>query len=120
MKRWFLAPIMAAMFSGASAADQAWPFDQPRNTAVITLKQIVQHKVPILFVTHDPDDHGWQFLNPSVDTAPVNASVVGLEQIVRMDPSLLEIADLPVGWSASRGAVGGRWVRRKLPASAEK
>jgi len=40
-----------------------WPFDQLPNCAVITLRRIVFGSAPILHVTHDRDDHGWQFLD---------------------------------------------------------
>ena len=38
-----------------------WPFDQPPNCAVFTLRRIAEGIDPILFVSHDLDDHGWQF-----------------------------------------------------------
>jgi hypothetical protein len=37
-----------------------WPFDQPPNCAVLTLRSIVFGGAPILYVSHDADDHGWQ------------------------------------------------------------
>ena len=74
-------------------------------------------QVPILLVSHDEDDHGWQFLNGTIETSMANVSVVSLEQIVKSDPSVLEIADLPVGWRASRKAVGTKWIREKTPVS---
>ena len=39
-----------------------WPFDQRPDCAVISLREIVFESAPILHVTHDSDDHGWQFL----------------------------------------------------------
>ena len=39
------------------------PWHQPPNCAVITLRQIIEGDAPILLVTHDMDDHGWQFLS---------------------------------------------------------
>ncbi len=39
-----------------------WPFADPENVAVITLKRILQGGSPILRVFHDEDDGGWQFL----------------------------------------------------------
>ena len=87
-----------------------WPFDQPRNCAAITLKSIAFAAAPILMITHDEDDHGWQFL----DGNPVeedDATVVALEEIVAMDPTVLEIADLPPGWVAWRETVNSPWER---------
>ena len=31
-----------------------WPFDQPPNCAVITLRDIAENRAPVLHVTHDP------------------------------------------------------------------
>ena len=39
-----------------------WPFESPRNLAVITLDRIMDGRNPILYVSHDEDDGGWQFL----------------------------------------------------------
>ncbi|MEN1681101.1 MAG: hypothetical protein AAGJ46_16055, partial [Planctomycetota bacterium] len=74
-----------------------WPFDQPPDCAVISLRSIVFGGKPILLVSHDEDDHGWQFLDGSdFDTA--DAAVVNLRLVVELDPSLLEVADLEPGW----------------------
>ena len=120
MTYWHLALVAAAMSLSCSSPEQKWPFDQPKNVAVITLKQIVVDKAPILQVTHDVEDHGWQFLNPSFEASASNVYVVGLGQIVKLDPSVLEVADLPPGWVASRESVGGKWVKEKLRVESNK
>lgn len=89
--------------------DEPWPFDQPPNCAVISLRKIVSGGSPILHVTHDEDDHGWQFLegeNPDVD----EAVVVSFKRILDLDPSIYELADLPPGWHAWRGSVNDPWT----------
>ena len=91
-----------------------WPFDQPPNCAVITLRQIVFESAPILHVTHDSDDHGWQFLGLE-DAQVEDSSVVSLSEILRLDPSVREVADLPPGWHAWRRAVGALWTREPNP-----
>jgi hypothetical protein len=89
-----------------------WPFDQPPNCAVITLRQIVDGSQPILRVTHDSDDHGWQFL--AIDDARVeDAAVVSLQTILNVDPSLVEVADLPPGWHAWRPSITDAWMRSR-------
>lgn len=89
-----------------------WPFDQDPNCAVITLRSIVFEGKPILRVTHDEEDHGWQFLDGGIfDMA--NAAVVSLDEIVRRDPSVLEIWDLPPGWCACRESPSLPWRREK-------
>ena len=61
--------------------ERDWPFDQPPNTASITLRSIVFAGAPILHVTHDEDDHGWQFLGME-DARENDACVVALQEIV--------------------------------------
>ncbi|MCY2983983.1 MAG: hypothetical protein NTY15_10125 [Planctomycetota bacterium] len=84
--------------------------DQPRNCAVISLRQIVFGIAPILHVVHDEDDHGWQFLNLD-DAREEDASVVTLEEIVKLDPTVLALADIPPGWRAWRKSVTHEWNR---------
>jgi hypothetical protein len=38
--------------------------------------------------------------------------MVGLGIMVRHDPTILELADLPLGWVATRDGPGEAWVRR--------
>lgn len=85
-----------------------WPFDQPRNCAVITLRSIVFGGAPILHVSHDADDHGWQFLGGG-DAEESDAAVVALAEIVQLDPSVLDVADLPAGWHAWRASPDAPW-----------
>lgn len=87
-----------------------WPFDQPRNCAVFTLRPIAFDDAPILHVTHDQDDHGWQFLGRD-DADPDQAAVLTLEEIVALDKSVLEVADMPPGWHAWRVSRDSPWQR---------
>jgi hypothetical protein len=87
-----------------------WPFADPENLAVFTLKRIVRGESPILRVCHDEDDGGWQFLDGG-DVAIEEASLVCLRSITEIDPSILELADLPLGWVAERVSTGEQWRR---------
>ena len=87
----------------------AWPFEDSRNTASITTRQVLDG-APVLLVTHDDDDGSWQFLCGTTDD-PADARVVGLGQMYSRDPSLGEVADLPEGWRAWRASSGGQWER---------
>lgn len=93
------------------------PFDQPRDAAAITLRRIVLPKKgeapkPVLYVSHDADDHGWQFLDGDQVRAE-DAAVVGMETMLKHDPTLAEFADLPPGWIATRAAPGKSWRRSR-------
>ena len=87
-----------------------WLFDQPRNCAVLTLRSIAFNGAPILLVAHDAEDHGWQFLGLD-GAAEADATVVALEEIVRLDSSVLEVANLPPGSSAWRESKSAPWQR---------
>jgi len=90
---------------------ESWPFDQPPHCAVVTIKKIISCELPILFVSHDEDDHGWQFLSGEL-LSREHASVVALNEIVELDPNILKLADMPVGWVARRPSASAGWERK--------
>ena len=96
----------------STMANAPWPFDQLPDCAVITLRSIVFGGEPILHVTHDEDDHGWQFLGAG-DAEESDAAVVGLGEIVELDPSVLEVADIAPGWHAWRRSQSSAWQRAR-------
>jgi hypothetical protein len=81
--------------------DSGWPFQDPPNVAVFTTTFIVCDGRPILHVSHDADDGAWQFHHGGTYELK-DARVVGLGEIVKRDPTVRELADLPLGWSAER------------------
>jgi hypothetical protein len=95
-----------------------WPFDDPPNVATFTVRQIVDGGEPILLVAHDAEDGGWQFLTGG-PISMSDAMLVSLAEIVRRDPSVVELADLPLGWEASRMALGASWERVRAVATEE-
>jgi hypothetical protein len=91
-----------------------WLFDQPPNCAVITLRQIMNGEQPILYISHDSDDGGWQFL--SQETPEVEDCIlVSLKRIVEHDSSVLAVANLPLGWCAERASIQESWRRFPNP-----
>jgi hypothetical protein len=94
-----------------SESTDTWPFNQPRNCGALTTRQILDGSEPILFVSHDADDHGWQFIGISPALVS-DGRIVCLEEIVRLDPTVLEVADLPPGGRAIRAEGGGQWSRQ--------
>ncbi len=93
--------------------DDNWPFSDPRRVAVITLRQITEDGAPILLVTHDQNDGGWQFLG-SGNPSPEEARVVALEEIHSLDPSIGALADLQLGWKAWRQSPEEAWLRYEV------
>jgi hypothetical protein len=82
------------------------------------MRQVLDGLEPILLVSHDADDHGWQFIGAS-DASVADGKLVCLEEIVQLDPTVLKVADLAPGWEAVREYVGGPWARRECPSDPE-
>jgi len=92
----------------------AWRFSDPPNVAVITTRKVINGDGWIAFVSHDEDDGGWHFLDSeSGPPTDADASVVGLGEIVQLDASIIELADLPLGWHAWRESKASPWMRAK-------
>jgi hypothetical protein len=100
---------------GASGitVDNEWPFKDPKNLASISIRQIIVDGAPILRVSHDEDDGCWQFLGWETPKEE-DAMVVGLSTVVDSDPSIKQLADLPVGWRAWRRSYKEPWVREMI------
>jgi hypothetical protein len=97
---------------GSWGWEGAWPFTDPPNVAVFTTRQVVREAQPILRVTHDAGDGSWQFLTGG-RVQLKDAMIVSLLSMVRRDPSLAELGDLPRGWQARRKQPGGAWRRSR-------
>jgi hypothetical protein len=80
-----------------------WPFDDPPNVAVITLAQIIEQGYPVLYVSHDRDDGAWQFLHDGTNEIE-DARLISLRAMVERDQTLLQLADLSLGWYAWRSS----------------
>ena len=92
-----------------------WPFDQPPNAGAITVRSVLEG-APILFVAHDADDHGWQFLDGR-EPVVAEGRLICMADALERDPGLVELGDLPPGWVAERDGPADPWRRRPLPPS---
>jgi|SRR5919197_5665763 hypothetical protein len=92
-----------------------WPFDDPPNVAVFTTTHVVRAGQPILYVSHDAADGAWQFHSADAFSED-DAMVVALAEIVELDPSIIGLAQLPLGWRATRTSRASAW---KLAAETE-
>ena len=88
-----------------------WPFADPPNVATISLRDIMEGRRPILIVTHDVDDGMWQFLDGRDAPNSDDGVVLSLDCVLELDPSIAELADLPLGWRAWRDDVQQAWQR---------
>jgi hypothetical protein len=105
------APTLTVSCSAEHALTGAWPFHLPVNAAIFTVKQVLAEDRPLVYVAHTA--MGWEALPDGGPFDPLeDGSLVCLACLYRRNPSLHEVADLPLGWSASR-VVGGPWQRER-------
>jgi hypothetical protein len=92
----------------------SWKFSDPPNAAVFTTWPIIRGDDWIGLVSRDAQDGDWQFLSiKGNDVSEI--AIISLRQAIELDPTLIELADLPVGWRARRDSKGGTWRRDPNP-----
>ena len=84
-------------------------FADALDTAVITTIYVVRQGSPILSVYHF-DDGYWQFSGVEENLPDEDFLVLALSEIIALDPSVLQVSDLPLGYSASRKDVWSEWI----------
>jgi hypothetical protein len=85
-----------------------WKFAEGPHTTVYISKNVHAGLEPVTFVYRDPEGD-WQFTG---DTGIESGGVaVCFHHPIDSDPSLKELADLPVGWCAERDEPGAAWER---------
>jgi hypothetical protein len=88
----------------------SWPFADPQNCAVFVTSEVMDQDEPILFATHEDGEDSWSFIGSSAGTAE-NGRAIALHEAVELDPSVLQLADLPIGWRARRDSPEDSWIR---------
>jgi hypothetical protein len=88
-----------------------WKFPDPPHARVFLSETVHKGTETVTFVSHDADDGAWQFLGDSMSDS--GGVISCFHHPIDRDPSLAELADLPLGWYAERDKVGEPWTRRK-------
>lgn len=89
-----------------------WKFLDDPHTRVFLSDTVHKGTETVTYVSHDAEDGAWQFLGHSMSDGggPVTSC---FHHPIDRDPSITELADLPLGWYAERDAVGEPWTRKK-------
>ncbi|WP_295129040.1 hypothetical protein [uncultured Chitinophaga sp.] len=89
-------------------------FNEPGNVAVFTTRYVIRQGHPILNIFHHEDDGAWVFVGDDVCHDDSDYLLLALEEIIEHDPSVLDVADLPLGWCAIRDKPGRPWLIQKM------
>ena len=104
--------------SDSARIGQTW--GDSLDVAITTTQEIIDGKQPIVLVIHDEGIGrgwgGWQFLDGESmeEREPV---AIAKEDLLKLDPTIRWVTDLPVGWCAVRDAKDSPWQRRPVRAS---
>jgi hypothetical protein len=91
---------------------EEWPFEDEPRVAVLTTRHVMRDGEPILSVWHDADDGSWQF-HYGGPVSVKDAMLVALEEVLEIDPTIASLANLPLGYSATRKDSRSAWRIRK-------
>ena len=63
---------------------------------------------------HDADEDSWQFVS-NIEYTMKETQIVSLEEITKIDSTVIDIAEIKPGYHAWRSAVGSKWHVAKMP-----
>lgn len=106
-----LTRVLALIVFGAPIVT-ASEWKDPLDPVVITTEAIASGRLPVLRVVHDVGPGGWQFYD---DVEELSSPVV-LEKakLLKLDPSLRAVIDLPERWQAERASPEHSWSRSRI------
>ena len=101
-------------FNDPSSSISRWQFPDDPHTHVYLSRTVHEKEEAITYVSHDADDGSWQFLGDKM--ADGGGPVVScLHHPIDDDPTLEVLADLPLGWYATRETPQSSWQRFEHP-----
>lgn len=89
-----------------------WKFPDPPSVAAIVDRRVMNGEAFIAVVSHDADDGAWQFLS-NLPITEADAALVSLQSVTLVDASVIELADLPLGWRAWRSEKTAKWQKTR-------
>jgi hypothetical protein len=86
-------------------------FNEELNVAVFTTRFVLREGECIQNVFHHNDDGAWEFTGETQASDDKDYLIVSLQEIIDLDQTILELADLPLGGSAYRSSIDKSWTR---------
>lgn len=84
------------------------------DTAVFTTTFVLFENKPITFVTHEIEDGAWQFFSDDeFENFEDVARIVGFQEILNIDPSLIQLLEMEAGYTATRASKDCNWEIRR-------
>ena len=102
------------MFARFFKGKEQYLFSEAKNTACMACTHVLEGGAPVLYVSHDAEDGMWQFLCGADNHGPEHAKIIGLSEVVSLDPSLNELHEMPLGVGAERNSKDESWQPFRL------
>lgn len=83
------------------------------NIYVFTTRFVLKELSPIVYVMHESDGD-WQFLGKEDGLKEEDAMIISLAEMLKHDPTLITILDLPKGKEATRHDLGKEWIIKTI------
>lgn len=85
------------------------------NNIAYTTTFITKKNNPITYVSHNKDDGSWHFLSDdSIDNFIENIHILSIEDIVKIDKSVLKLYNIKKNYAAKRKNLNEDWIIYKL------
>lgn len=91
-----------------------YPFSHKPDMLVFTCCHVLENQKRITCVTHHFDDNNWQFVCHSIHN-DADAVIITIGELCKLDPSIEELCDLPVGHCAMRKNKNAKWITAPIP-----
>jgi hypothetical protein len=104
--------VIAAFLLGCGRKEKAMTWSDPLDPIAMTTASVASKAKPVLLVIHEEGHGGWQFMDGG-DVTGTKPHVIPKEELLKLDPTLKEVTDLPVDWEGRRSSASSPWVRRK-------
>ena len=88
-----------------------WSLADALDTAAITTKKVLDGQSSLL-VTDDEEDGCWSFLCGTTNKSS-DGRVIGVAEALDLDPTLTDVAELPICWHARRTNRSSSWIREQ-------
>ena len=107
-----LAVLAFVFLVGCGRNDKTMTWSDSRDPVAITTVSVASKAKPVLLVIHQDGHGGWQFMDGG-DVTATKPHVIPKDELLKLDPTLKEVTDLPVDWEARRSSASSPWVRTK-------
>lgn len=102
------------MFHLFKKSGSDFKFREPESSSCIACEHVVHKKKPVLYVTHNKENGIWQFLCGATEHTKDKLHIISLQKACKIDPTLNELFEVPIGFGAERKTAKDEWVTFQL------